>query len=163
MKESVWMYVFFILGLTGIFLINLVGQLNTSNEQNYYLLKEVTEAAMIDAVDVRAYREGLGYDGLNQETAPDQIHCVAGVPGTIRIVEEKFIESLTRRFAENAQLKRDYEIIIHDLDECPPKVAITLKSKQPLHFLSFFTTDYESDSDVTNVLTAILENTVKTP
>jgi len=160
MKESIWMYVFFVLGLTGIFLINLIGQLNVSNEQNYYLLKEATEAAMIDALDIRAYRDGVGYDGVTQESDPDHMHCIAGVPGTIRIVKEKFVESLTRRFAENAQLKRDYEIIIHDLDECPPKVAITLKSKQPLDFLSFFTTNYKTESDVVNTLTAILENKV---
>jgi len=160
MKESVWMYVFFIIGLAGIFLINLIGQLNVSNEQNYFILKEATEAAMIDALDIRAYREGVGYDGITQESDPDHMHCISAIPGTIRIVREKFVESFTRRFAENAQLKKNYEIIIHDLDECPPKVAITIKSSQPLDFLSFFTSEYVSDAEVINTLTAILENKV---
>ena len=62
MKESLWMYFFAVLGMTGIVLINMFGQVVVSNEQNYYLLKEVTEASMYDAIDLTALRIGVGYD-----------------------------------------------------------------------------------------------------
>ena len=71
MKESLWMYFFAVLGMTGIVLINMFGQVVVSNEQNYYLLKEITEAAMYDAVDLTAYRQGVGYDGVTMETDPE--------------------------------------------------------------------------------------------
>ena len=160
MKESIWLYLFLLIGILGLFLINLVGQLSTTNEQNYYLLKETTEAAMIDAVDLRAYREGVGYDGITKDTAKDYMHCVAGIPGTVRIVKEKFVESLVRRFAENAEINKDYTLIIKDIDECPPKVAVTMKAKQTFDFFDMFTNDYDSanSSDIVNSLTAILEN-----
>ena len=159
MKESIWLYLFLIVGLLGLFLINFVGQLSTSNEQNYYLLKETTEAAMFDAVDLRAYRVGVGYDGITRETAPDYMHCDEARPGTVRIVREKFVESLTRRFAENAEMNKEYTIVINDIDECPPKVSVTIKAKQQYDFFSFFSSDYDSSStEIVNELTAILEN-----
>ena len=59
MTESLWMYFFMVLGIFGIVLINLFGNIIVSNEQNYYLLKEVTEAAMYDAIDMNVYKNGL--------------------------------------------------------------------------------------------------------
>ena len=55
MNSSVWGYFFLVLGLVGIVLINVFGDITIGNEQNYYSLKEVTKAAMIDAVDEVAY------------------------------------------------------------------------------------------------------------
>ena len=46
MKVSFWGILFVILGILGIVMINFFGNLTVSNEQNYYLLKEITEAAM---------------------------------------------------------------------------------------------------------------------
>lgn len=161
MKESIWMYFFMLMGILGIVLINIFGNVIISNEQNYYLLKEVTEAAMIDAIDLKAYRDGVGWDGVTEKTDPESMHCTAEVPGTIRIIKEKFVESFVRRFAESAQLNRKYRIIIHDIDECPPKVSITLVSTEKFSFLSMFDVSYDSGEDIVNTLTGILEN--KTP
>ena len=158
MKESIWMYFFMLMGILGIILINIFGNVIISNEQNYYLLKEVTEAAMIDALDLKAYRDGVGWDGVTEETDPESMHCVTEIPGTIRIIEEKFVESFVRRFAESAQLNRKYRIIIHDIDECPPKVSITLVSTEQFSFLSMFDVSYDSGEDIVNTLTGILEN-----
>ena len=125
MNSSVWMYFFMLMGILGILLINIFGNVIMSNEQNYYLLKEVTEAAMMDAVDLKAYRDGVGWDGVTKESDPETMHCMEGIPGTVRIIEEKFVESFVRRFASSAQLNRKYKIIINDIDECPPKVTVT--------------------------------------
>ena len=88
MKASVWGYMFLFLGLFGILLINLFGNITINNEQDYYLLKETTKAAMIDSVDITAYREGIGYDGVTRETDPESMHCITGKTGVIRIVKE---------------------------------------------------------------------------
>jgi len=153
-----WMYFFMMMGILGILLINIFGNVIMSNEQNYYLLKEVTEAAMIDAVDLKAFRDGVGWDGVTEETDPETMHCMEGIPGTIRIIEEKFVESFVRRFASSAQLNRKYKIIINDIDECPPKVTVTLVATEKFSFLSFFGVSYDSGEDIVNVLTGILEN-----
>ena len=161
MSETMWMYLFIFLGLLGIVLINLFGNVIVSNEQDYYLLKEITEAAMIDAVDLKAYREGIGWDGITMETdKKDSMHCEANIPGTIRIVEEKFVESFVRRFTESAQLNKVYKIKIHDIDECPPKVSVTIIAKENFPFVGFFgeSSLEASQQDIVNSLTGILEN-----
>lgn len=147
-----------LMGILGILLINIFGNVIMSNEQNYYLLKEVTEAAMMDAVDLKAYRDGVGWDGVTKESDPETMHCMEGIPGTVRIIEEKFVESFVRRFASSAQLNRKYKIIINDIDECPPKVTVTLVATEKFSFLSFFGVSYDSGEDIVNVLTGILEN-----
>lgn len=154
---------FAVLGIVGLVLINLFGQIVVSNEQNYYLLKEITEAAMYDAVDLTAYRQGVGYDGITMETDPESMHCMAYQPGTIRIIREKFVENFTRRFAENADLNRNYRIVIHDLDECPPKVSVSLIATQNFDFASFFDINFKSgesvnSADIVNTITGILES-----
>ena len=161
MNSSMWMYFFMVMGILGIVLINIFGNVIMSNEQNYYLLKEITEAAMIDAVDLKAYRDGIGWDGVTEDTDPESMHCMEGIPGTIRIIEEKFVESFVRRFASSSQLNRKYKIIINDIDECPPKVTVTLVATEEFSFLSMFNVEYNSGEDIVNVLTGILEN--KTP
>ena len=158
MKESIWMYFFMVIGILGIVLINIFGNVIMSNEQNYYLLKEITEAAMIDAVDLKAYRDGVGWDGVTEENSPESMHCMSGIPGTVRIIEEKFVESFVRRFASSAQLNRKYRIIINDIDECPPKVTVTLIATEQFSFLQMFDVSYDSGADIVNTLTGILEN-----
>ena len=147
-----------VMGRLGIVLINIFGHVVISNEQNYYLLKEISEAAMVDAVDLKAYRDGVGWDGVTEDTDPESMHCLEGIPGTVRIVKEKFVESFVRRFANSADLSRKYKIIINDIDECPPKVTVTLVSTEKFSFLSFFKVEYDTDENIVNVLTGILEN-----
>ncbi len=158
MNSSMWMYFFMVMGILGIVLINIFGHVVISNEQNYYLLKEISEAAMVDAVDLKAYRDGVGWDGVTEDTDPESMHCLEGIPGTVRIVKEKFVESFVRRFANSADLSRKYKIIINDIDECPPKVTVTLVSTEKFSFLSFFKVEYDTDENIVNVLTGILEN-----
>lgn len=158
MNSSMWMYFFMVMGILGIVLINIFGKVIMNNEQNYYLLKEITEAAMIDAVDLKAYRDGAGWDGVTEDNDPSSMHCMEGVPGTIRIVKEKFVESFVRRFASSADLNRNYKIVFNDIDECPPKVTVTLVATEQFSFVSFFNVEYDSGEDIVNVLTGILEN-----
>lgn len=161
MKESMWMYMFATLGIVGLILINLFGKIVVSNEQNYYLLKEITEASMQDAVDLRAYREGVGYDGVTMTSDPMSMHCVSYQPGTVRIIREKFVESFMMRFANSADLNKNYRIIIHDLDECPPKVSLSLIATESFDYVAFFDLDFsktDTSADIVNSITGILES-----
>ena len=58
MNSSAWAYFFMLMGILGLVIINTSSNLLMTNEQDYYILKEVTEAAMVDSIDYRAFREG---------------------------------------------------------------------------------------------------------
>lgn len=149
MKASMWGVVLIALGLIGIAVIVFFGQVSTSNDQNYYLLKEATEAAMTESVDLVAYRYGY-IDDTGNEYAP----------GVIKIDEEKFVESLIRRYAESADITRQYQITIYDIIENPPKVVIGVKYGESVGiFKSFFKNSFsdEYEFNITNNIAAIIE------
>ena len=123
-----------ILGLMGISIILLFQSVTTNNENDYYLLKEVTEAAMIDAIDIPYYRE----------------------TGELKIVREKFVENFTRRYAESTIfVSSEYTITFYEIMETPPKVSIIIDTG-----LGTFTVAGNSDEyNIQNKLDAILEYT----
>jgi len=137
MSESFWGT--FIIG-TGVVIIAIIffmQRVTNSDEQLYVLLKETTEAAMWDSFDMEAY----------QETASDE-------QPIIRINREAFVESFTRRFAQNASLANTYKIEIYDINEYPPKVSIKVKTKE-----LGFAQNNEYEFDISNKIDAILETT----
>jgi hypothetical protein len=87
--------------------VNIVQNYQTGNELDYYLLKETTEAAMTDAVDVGYYR----------------------LSGLLRVDKEKFVESFIRRFSQNVSNSRTYDIRFYDINETPPKVSVLVQSE----------------------------------
>ena len=107
MKESFWAYLVIIVGITSIFFVYAFQTMTNANEHNYNLLKDTTEAAMYDAVDLDYYRN---------------------TGGSVRINREKFVENFIRRFAENATMANDYQIDIYDVNEEPPKVSLKVSS-----------------------------------
>ena len=77
--------------------INITSNYQSGNELDYYLLKETTEAAMIDSIDISYYRE----------------------TGELKIVREKFVENFTRRFAESTLIiGSKYTIKFFDIMFC---------------------------------------------
>jgi hypothetical protein len=130
MKEAFWGMMVLALSTVSISFIIFFQNITTTDEHNYYLLKETTEAAMLDAVDMAYY---------NRTTL-------------IRIDREVFVESFIRRFAEHANLGNDYVINFYDINETPPKVSVEVKSKQ----FGNVTGTFES-FDIVNRLDAILE------
>ena len=105
MKDSIWAYFMIMFGIIAIVFIFFMQRVTTTDQHNYTLLRETTEAAMYDAVTY----------------SPE---------GEIQIKKEDFIDSFLKRFAQNASLARDYTIEIYDINEIPPKVSIKLKSKE---------------------------------
>lgn len=106
MRESMWGIFVVGVGVGLILLIYFFQGVTNTDEHNYYLLKETTEAAMVDAVDMVDYR----------------------VNNIISINREKFIESFVRRFSESADLSNTYTIEIYDVNENPPKVSLRVKT-----------------------------------
>lgn len=121
-----------VLGLIGLTIIILFQNITTNNENDYYLLKEVTEASMIDAINIKHYRE----------------------TGELKIIKEKFVESFTRRFAESTVFaSSDYTINYFDIMEEPPKVTVSINTGIGEYTIHRDTSDY----NVYNTLNAILE------
>ena len=130
MNESFWSIFIIGIGVISISFIIFFQNITSIDEQNYNLLRETTEAAMYDAVDMAAYRRD----------------------GTIRIDREKFVENFVRRFAEGAQLSQNYKIEIFDVNETPPKVTIRVSSN-----LASTITNEMVEFNISNRLSAILE------
>ena len=129
MKESFWGYFIIIAGVTTLAVLMLFQDVTNTNDQNYYLVKEVTEASMLDAVDIPYYR----------------------TTGEIAIDKEKFVENFIRRFAESSSLNKTYDINFYDIVEKPPKVSLSVGSKSNVFS---FTGD---QFNITNKIDAILE------
>ncbi len=93
-----------LLGIFTLVIINLMNDVRSTNELDYYLLQETVEASMYDAVDYTYYREN----------------------GLIKVDRDMFIESFTRRFAESVDASnlREYKIKILDFNETPPKASV---------------------------------------
>lgn len=130
MKESFWGVMIVMLGVVSLAFIYFFQTVSATDEQNYALLKEVTEAAMYDAVDWAEYRAS----------------------GNVRINREKFVENFVRRFAESVSLGNVYQIDIYDVSETPPKVSLKVSTK-----LNSNVTGEIIEFDIVNKLDAILE------
>ena len=126
---SVGLIVFALVGLT---ILILFQNITTGNENDYYLLKEVTEASMIDAIDMKHYKE----------------------TGELKIIKDKFVESFTRRFAESTVFaSSNYTINYFDIMETPPKATVSINTRIGEYTIYQDTSDYH----VANTLSAILE------
>lgn len=129
MKESIWGWAIVVIGIVAIFFVYFFQNITNTDEHNYNLLKDVTEAAMLDAVDKASYADGILFmDG------------------------DKFAENFVRRFAESATLSRTYVIKIYDIVESPPKVSLEVSSVNEGNV-----TGEIIEFDITNRLDAILE------
>lgn len=135
MKESMWGYMIITFGVISIFLIYFFQNVTNAEDHNYTLVKETTQAAMFEALDIGAYRAN----------------------GVVKINSEKFIENFFRRFAENAQLSRTYKIDIYDINEDPPKVSLVVSTADAS--TSTNVTGENITFNVVNRIDAILETT----
>ena len=131
MKEAFWGYWLIILGIFVITVLLLIQNLTSQNTHDYYAVKEITEAAMKDAIDVAYYEEY----------------------GEVRIKKEKFIESFLERFSESASLSNTYKVTFYDIYEVPPKVSLKVSSTSA----SFNVVGDTSTFDIVNTMDMLLE------
>ena len=89
------------------------------------------------------------------------MHCTSGVPGTVRIIKERFVELFLLKFAQSVNVSSDYEIIFNDIDECPPKVTVTVTSNRSYSNIQRMFgagPNDQAEVDITNVISGILES-----
>lgn len=123
-------------GIIGFSILLLFQNLTTRNEEEYYNLKEVCEASMIDAIDIAYYRD----------------------TGELKMVEQKFVESFIRRFANVTSFSSSgYKIEFYDIMEMPPKVSIIIKTGTEEINVGGNAEEFE----IANQLDAILETKIK--
>lgn len=93
MKESFWGYFIITLGISILLVLIFVQELTVTDEEDFYLTREVLEASMIDAIDYGSYR----------------------TTGRIVMSSEKFQEVFIRRFAESVSNNKEYTLDFYDI------------------------------------------------
>ena len=126
MKESYWGYWLIVLGIFIIVVLLLIQSFTSTNTQDYYLIKSITESSMGDAIDYAYY---MKY-------------------GELKINKEKFYEVFLRRFAEEASISTTYTITFEEIYETPPKVSVQVASKSN-------TFNIMGDSETFNIINKI--------
>lgn len=127
-----------IMGLFGLLIIILFNEITVSNEQDYYTLKDATEAAMIESIDVAYYR----------------------LTGKIKMSKEKFVENFTRRFTETSTFGQgNYNIEFYQISESPAKVSLRIvDSTNSYNIYNTYSVDIDATQiNVVNELSAILD------
>ena len=107
MKESIWGYWIVILGISIFAVMMLLQNYTTTSEQDYYLMKEVMEASMYDAVDYGYYRE----------------------TGRLTMNTEKFVENFIRRFADSVNINKNYKLDFYQIYEEPPAASVKVTTR----------------------------------
>ena len=132
MRYSFASFGMILVGLIAFVIVITFQRVTINNEGDYYSLKEAMEASLFESIDIPYYRD--------TETG-----------GTIKIVEEKFIENFTRRFVKNTVGNSNgYVLEFYDIMESPPKASVVIKNKTESMTFS------DEDFDVVNKLTGIL-------
>ena len=123
-----------LLSVIALLMINVLTNMSTGSELDYYLVKETADAAMEDAIDLVYLRT-----------------C-----GLYRIDKEKFVENFIYRFANGVDATRDYELRFYDINEVPPKVSIQVDSLTVLG-VKAGPNDNAEQQNITTSYDAILE------
>lgn len=169
-------------GVLGLFLISLFGDITVTNQQDYSYLKKHVEAAMYDARDEISYKKGFcvctnvsqingvyNIDNKNdyviQNLYDDKIECNSTdysfcqkVVGEYKISEEVFVESFLRRFAENTKGNKNFQVIVKDVIEYPPKVSVEIRTYSNYNLFDTKEATFdENDFEISNKIDAIIE------
>ena len=106
MQSPYWGYWLVAMGVAIVGLMIQVQGITTNTTQDSYAIREITDAAMLEAVDYGYYRD------YNE----------------IKINKEKFMEVFLRMTAE--------VMGVNDTYEAPPKVSVEIKSNSGTNFIS---------------------------
>lgn len=132
MKNGMTALGILMIGLITIGIVNVINDYTSGSELDYYALKSVTEAAMLDSTDVDFYR----------------------VYGLYRMDREMFSESFLRRFS-NAVKVKNYTINMYDINEVPPKVSVEVLTQTNQTFS--LGENHKGTLDISNSIDAIIE------
>ena len=180
-----WAVFIFLLGIGGVILINLFGNITTTNQQDYTLIKNTVEAAMYDSIDRASYRAGFylcvkngvitndqnqllfnnknDYDivlnrNINLETLNRNYQRCDFLVGEVKLNKDVFVESFLRRFAENINNNKSYQVTIQEVIEYPPKVSVRIDTYNTYNSSGSTTLEFdEGDFNIRNQVDAIFE------
>ena len=107
MKESYWGWWLIALGIFVVVILLLVQNVTSNNTEDFYSINQVSESAMLAAVDYAYYRDY----------------------GELKINKEKFMEVFLRQFAETVNGRNEYTITFTSIYEAPPKASVEVSSK----------------------------------
>ncbi len=184
MKVAMWGVGLVVLGLLGVVLVNLFGNITVTDQLNYTTMKNTVEAAMYDSLDEAHFSAGfclctkeikkttgkwefadanqyelldITYDDDGNEKCESTKYAEENCEmlfGEYRLKPETFQESLVRRFAEMVNNSKDYEITIKEIIEYPPKVSVRITS----HDKNYSPTEQNSGGyNIVNQTDAIIE------
>ena len=134
MKESMWGYWIVVLGISIMSVMVLLQNYTTTSEQDYFLIKEVLEASMYEAVDYGYYRD----------------------TGELKMNTEKFVENFVRRFSETVNINKNYKLEFYQIYEQPPAASVAIKTKTDGSNFGQQAGSTSDSADVVNRLTGIL-------
>lgn len=176
MKTAGWMIFIFVMGIAGIVIINIFGNITTTNQQDYTLVKNATEAAMYDAIDIASYRSGFYFctragttftstsqyqlvlnKNIDEEEFTKSGECRL-IVGEFKISADVFSESILRRFASNINNSKSYKVTIQEVIEYPPKVSVRVDTYNSYNNKIENTETFETgDFTIRNQVDGILE------
>ena len=130
MKESYWGYWLLVLDVFVVVILLLIQNVTSNNTEDSYNVKQISEAAMVDAVDYAYYRQY----------------------GELKINKEKFMESFLRRFADAVSNTNSYEITFTGIYEAPPKVSVEVNSKTNTYVVASDSTTFDMSTRVDAIL-----------
>lgn len=128
MQSSYWGYWLVVMGVAIVGLMISVQGITTTTTQDYYSIKEITEASMLESVDYGYYRD------YNE----------------VKMNGEKFMEVFVRMLAETMGSTDTYQVNFYAIYEAPPKVSVEIKSNSGTNFIS-------NGYDVTSRVDAVLQ------
>lgn len=131
MKSAYWGYWIIALGVFVVVILLLIQNVTSNNTEDYYTLKQINEASLIDAIDYAYYRQY----------------------GEIKINKEKFMENFIRRLGETITGSTKYYVTFVGVYEAPPKVSVEINSSTNTYIIS----DNEESLDISNRIDAIIE------
>ncbi len=133
MKESMWGYFILSLGILILAVMLLIQNMTTTNEEDFYLGREIMEAAMLDAVDYGTFRS----------------------TGELVMSKEKFVEVFIRRFADSVSGNKTYTLEFYDIHEYPPKATVRILTNTGTTEIK----ESDFDVDINTILNGVLETT----
>lgn len=167
-----------VIGLLGLVLINLFGNITVTNQFNYTTMKNAVQAAMLDSLDIAHYRAGFCLcrkdggtidsgkvvfntqneyefrDIVDDGCGEDLTNSCRALYGEYRLDKDKFLTMFENRFSPLITNNKEYEFVVKEIIEYPPKVSVKVISKDE----EFSPTDKDSGGyNITNQIDAIIE------
>ena len=138
-------------GMIGLVIIVMFESITMDNDSQYYVLKEAMQASMYESIDRGAWANENYYQYCNYK---DNSGIKSIKISKVKIVEQKFVENFTRRFAAGIGGDADdYTIEFYDIIEYPPKATIKITSNSK----SYTFVSGDEGLNMVNNLTGILE------